>query len=81
MDSSNIKVKTKYYLVGVCTHNGNSSYSGHYTACCLTDNNEYYYFSDTQVEKVEEEGQIYEGEPYILFYRRNDNNISMNSCN
>ena len=58
-----------YKLIGVCTHSGNSSASGHYTACCLADDGNYYYFSDTLVEKVKLE-KIYEDEPYLLFYRR-----------
>ena len=65
------KYYTEYNLIGVSTHSGTSSSSGHYTACCLTDNGEYYYFSDTHVEPINE-NVIYENEPYLLFYKRID---------
>ena len=73
-DSENNQYNTKYNLIGVCTHSGTSSSSGHYTARCLTDNNKYYYFSDINVREIDEE-DLYEDEPYLLFYRRkrNDN--------
>ena len=62
---------TKYKLIGVSTHSGNSCSSGHYTACCLADDGYYYYFSDTFVDRVTIEN-IYENEPYLLFYKRLD---------
>ena len=69
-ENSNI-FNSKYKLIGVCTHSGKSSSSGHYTACCLADDGKYYYFSDTFVEKVKEKN-LYENEPYLLFYKRLD---------
>ena len=69
-DNTN-KFSTKYKLIGVSTHAGRSSSSGHYTACCLSDNGKYYYFSDTFVEEVSERS-IYDNEPYLLFYKRYD---------
>ena len=65
------KFSTKYKLIGVSTHAGSSSSSGHYTACCLADNGKYYYFSDTFVNEVNER-TIYDNEPYLLFYKRLD---------
>ena len=65
------KFSTKYKLIGVSTHAGSSSSSGHYTACCLADNGKYYYFSDTFVDEVNER-EIYKNEPYLLFYKRLD---------
>jgi len=62
---------TKYKLIGMSTHSGNSCYRGHYSACCLADDGYYYYFSDTFVEQVKIEN-IYENEPYLLFYKRLD---------
>ena len=60
IDEENYKNKynSKYKLIGVSTHSGTSSASGHYTACCLTDNGKYYYFSDTYVQEVSE-NEIY----------------------
>ena len=71
IDEENYKKKysSKYKLIGVSTHSGTSSASGHYTACCLTDNGKYYYFSDTYVQEVSE-SELYRNEPYLLFYRR-----------
>ena len=71
IDEENYKNKysSEYKLIGVSTHSGTSSASGHYTACCLTDNGKYYYFSDTYVQEVSE-NELYKNEPYLLFYKR-----------
>ena len=71
IDEENYQASSKYTLISVSTHSGTSSSSGHYTACCLTDNDKYYYFSDTYVQAVHNKNQIFENEPYLLFYRRN----------
>ena len=63
-----------YKLICICTHSGDSSSSGHYTACCLNDNGKYYYFSDTYVKEITNEKDIYENEPYLLFYKKIENN-------
>ena len=61
----------KYTLISFITHTGPSSLSGHYTAYCLTDNGKYYYFNDEYVDEIN--GKLYyNGEPYILFYKRNE---------
>ena len=60
---------TLYKLICISTHSGSSSPTGHYTARCLTDNDEYYYFSDTQSYKIDEDN-LYDDDPYILFYKR-----------
>ena len=70
-ENNNNKFNTKYKLIGVSTHSGDSSSSGHYTACCLADNGFYYYFSDIFVDKVNEK-TLYQNEPYLLFYKRLD---------
>ena len=58
-----------YKLICISTHSGNSSASGHYTSCCQTDNGKYYYFSDTYVHEINEKN-LYEDEPYLLFYKK-----------
>jgi uncharacterized UBP type Zn finger protein len=73
IDSQNNQYNTKYDLIGIINHLGKSSSSGHYTACCLTDNEKYYYFSDINVTQVNEP-YFEDHEPYLLFYRRKDNN-------
>ena len=65
------KFSNKYKLIGVCTHEGSSSASGHYTACCLTDNGKFYYFSDSYVREAKEY-DIYNNDPCLLFYKRLD---------
>ena len=70
-EGNNNQFNTKYKLIGVSPHAGRSSSSGHYTACCLSDNGKYYYFSDTFVDEVSKKA-IYENEPYLLFYERLD---------
>ena len=70
-----------YKLICISTHEGKSSSSGHYTARCLTDNNKYYYFSDTYVEEINED-ELYEDEPYLLFYQQinvNENSKEINN--
>ena len=69
----NYEYSTKYELICVSSHRGESSSSGHYTASCLGDNHKYYYFSDTKVYEINEDNFISD-EPYLLFYLRNDIN-------
>ena len=69
----NYKYNTIYELICVSSHRGTSSASGHYTACCKTDNNKYYYFSDTYVREINEKNLI-QDEPYLLFYKQTENN-------
>ena len=60
--------KTKYKLVAICTHLGSSGQTGHYITFCLNKgNNEWYKFSDSDVNKCEEKN-IYNGSPYLLLY-------------
>ena len=73
IDEDYYKNRALYKLIGISTHHGNSSY-GHYTACCLNDNkNKYYYFSDDYVKPIKE-NELYDYEPYLLFYQRQEIN-------
>ena len=63
-----------YKLICICTHSGDSSSSGHYTAYCLNDNGKYYYFSDTYVKEITNEKDLYQNEPYLLFYKKIEKN-------
>ena len=75
------KKNCKYELICVSSHRGASSESGHYTACCKTDNNKYYYFSDSYVIEINEKNFIQE-EPYLLFYKQTEiNEQDMNNIN
>jgi hypothetical protein len=73
IDEKNYQYSTLYRLIGVSTHNGSSSPSGHYTACCLTDNNKYYKFNDTLAYEISED-HLFDDEPYLLFYEQIDIN-------
>ena len=62
---------SKYKLISFIIHSGPSSLSGHYTTYCLTDNGKYFYFNDENVTEIQ--GDIsYIGDPYLLFYMRED---------
>ena len=69
IDEDKYKNNSKYYLMGVINHIGDSSLQGHYTACCLTDNREFYFFNDEKSFKANQE-LLKLGETYLLFYRR-----------
>ena len=81
IEEENYEYSSLYKLICISTHEGKSSSTGHYTARCLTDNNKYYYFSDKYVEEINEE-DLFEDEPYLLFYQQidiNDNKDKNNS--
>ena len=71
ISENNYKYEDIYQLLGVASHSGSSSPSGHYTACCLADDGEYYYFSDSRVKKITL-NELYENDPYLLFYIRTE---------
>ena len=83
IDEEDYKYSCLYRLIGVSTHSGTSSSSGHYTACCLADNNKYYHFNDTYAHKINE-NKLFDNEPYLLFYeqininKKNNNNYEIN---
>ena len=72
IDEERFEYSSLYKLICISTHKGTSSSSGHYTACCLADNNKYYYFSDTYVHEIDE-NNLFNDEPYLLFYKQIDN--------
>jgi hypothetical protein len=73
----------KYELIGIITHLGESSMSGHFIAYCKSPNdNNWYCYNDAQVNKctkaVNEIGSL--GIPYVLFYQKyNGSNTNGNS--
>ena len=62
----------KYDLIGVINHYGGESF-GHYTAYCL-NNNKWYEFNDESVSSIKK-NNIISSAAYVLFYRRNENNL------
>ena len=73
IDEENSDYCYSYELIGVSTHEGESSSRGHYTARCLTDQKKYYYFSDYFVKEINED-DLFTDEPYLLFYQQIDIN-------
>ena len=70
---------SKYELIGVITHLGESSMSGHFIAYCKSPNdNNWYCYNDSQVNictKAVNEIDSF-GIPYVLFYQKYNGNIN-----
>ena len=64
---------TKYNLIGVICHLGESSMNGHFLAYCKHFDDNWYLFNDGIVTS-EGEAKKYKGIPYILFYQSQDIN-------
>ena len=75
INEKNIEYSTLYQLICISSHHGTSSSEGHYTATCLIDNKDtYYYFNDKKFWKIKDDKELLEDEePYILFYKKIDN--------
>ena len=58
----------EYHLIGVIEHLGPSSNSGHFIATCKHFDGNWYLFSDSTIISLKNYKK--EGEPYLLFYRR-----------
>ena len=64
----NMRLYSRYRLISICTHIGESGSTGHYITYCLNkENNKWYEFNDSKVNICEEE-DIYKGSPYLLLY-------------
>jgi ubiquitin C-terminal hydrolase len=62
-----------YELIGLVTHYGDSSASGHFMARCKSPiDNEWYLYNDQIVEKIGYFNNVSfaQGNPYILFYKK-----------
>ena len=57
-----------YELIGVISHLGESSMEGHFIAYCKHFDGNWYLFNDSIVTQKEING-VYNGTPYILFYK------------
>ena len=57
-----------YNLIGVISHLGESSMSGHFIAMCKHFDDGWYLFNDAFVVPKSEK-EIHKGTPYILFYQ------------
>ncbi|XP_065316862.1 ubiquitin carboxyl-terminal hydrolase 33-like isoform X2 [Gordionus sp. m RMFG-2023] len=66
-----------YDLVAVISHRGTSLAGGHYTTCALNHYDGHWYeFDDDSVTKIKE-FQVEKVEPYVLFYGKNQDAISL----
>ena len=66
--SFNFGFPIKYRLIGVCTHLGQSGWSGHYIAFCKNkETGQWYKFNDSHVSSCEKK-DICSGSPYLLIY-------------
>ena len=66
--------KSSYQLIGVITHIGESSMSGHFIAYCKDPiTGKWYKYNDAMVNEVEnfQKEVINFAMPYLLFYQRN----------
>ena len=68
-----------YDLYGVSNHSGSLSY-GHYTAYCKGEDEQWYYFNDSMVDKINESYVVSE-EAYVLFYKRRSFYPNINELN
>ena len=57
-----------YELIGVISHLGKSSMEGHFVAYCKHFDESWYLFNDSIVSQDPRKG-VYNGVPYILFYK------------
>ena len=60
----------EYELIGVISHLGESSMSGHFIADCKHFDGKWYCFNDSSVTPTYKYSQ--KGTPYILFYQSNE---------
>ena len=65
------EVSNNYDLIGVISHLGESSMSGHFLAFCKHFDDKWYCFNDGIVSPLNSNDDIYKGVPYILFYQKN----------
>ena len=68
---SNPSSPKSYELIGVISHLGKSSMEGHFIAYCKHFDGNWYLFNDGIVTQKDING-VYNGTPYILFYKNKD---------
>ena len=71
LDGNKEDQKTKYELIGIVIHIGNSGNDGHfYTYCMSPVNQKWYSYNDSKVEYISDPIQSIRGIPYLLFYQK-----------
>ena len=62
---------TRYELIGMIFHVGNSGMDGHFFTYCKSPvNKKWYWFNDAMVERIQDPTQENRGIPYLLFYQK-----------
>ena len=62
---------TKYRLIGIIIHTGNSGMDGHFfTYCRSSINRKWYWFNDAMVREINDPIEENKGIPYLLFYQK-----------
>ena len=62
---------TKYRLIGIIIHTGNSGMDGHFFTYCRSPvNKKWYWFNDAIVTKINDPIEENKGIPYLLFYQK-----------
>ena len=71
LDSNKEQLHTKYELIGIIIHIGNSGNDGHFYAYCKSpvDKN-WYSYNDEKVRYIKDPIQEIGGIPYLLFYQK-----------
>ena len=71
LDCNKSELGTKYELIGIIIHSGNSGMDGHFFTYCRSPiNKKWYWYNDAMVSKIEDPHQEIKGIPYLLFYQK-----------
>ena len=71
LNSNKQDLGTKYELIGIIIHTGNSGMDGHFFTYCKSPvNKKWYWFNDSIVQGIEDPIAEIRGIPYLLFYQK-----------
>ena len=71
LNSNKQDIGTRYKLIGVINHSGNSGMDGHFFTYCMSPiNRKWYQYNDAMVSEIIDPNQEIRGIPYLLFYQR-----------
>ena len=71
LNSNKQDLGTKYELIGIIIHTGNSGMDGHFFTYCRSPvNKKWYWFNDAMVKRIKDPIAEIRGIPYLLFYQK-----------
>ena len=71
LNCNNQYLGTRYELIGIIIHTGNSGMDGHFFTYCKSPvNRKWYWFNDAIVQRINDPIQEIRGIPYLLFYQK-----------